>query len=236
MVRREEERFRQTLQRGEDLLDERARRRRRLAASDAFFLHDTLGFPIDLTREIADERGRAGRPRGLRRADGRAAHTGARRAQGRGRRGRARRSSSTASCSTSTAPPTSPAARSTRPKGAKVPALLVGGERVGAADDRRRGRRHPRPHAVLRGVRWPGRRHRHDHRRATARRVRVDRHAVRDRRVSSLHRGTVERGRAGRGRRGRRRDRRPAPRRDPPQPHRDPHPALGAARGARHRT
>ena len=57
-VTREEERFRQTLERGLDLLDEL------LEAGDisgerAFFLHDTLGFPIDLTREIADERGRS---------------------------------------------------------------------------------------------------------------------------------------------------------------------------------
>ena len=30
-----------------------------VTGEDAFFLHDTLGFPIDLTREIAEERGRA---------------------------------------------------------------------------------------------------------------------------------------------------------------------------------
>ena len=29
-----------------------------MSGDDAFFLHDTLGFPIDLTREIAAERGR----------------------------------------------------------------------------------------------------------------------------------------------------------------------------------
>jgi alanyl-tRNA synthetase len=58
VIRREEERFRATLQRGEDLLDEV------LSAGDvsgerAFFLHDTLGYPVDLTREVAEERGRA---------------------------------------------------------------------------------------------------------------------------------------------------------------------------------
>jgi alanyl-tRNA synthetase len=57
-VTREEERFRQTLRRGVELLDGK------LAAGDitggdAFFLHDTLGFPVDLTREIAEERGRS---------------------------------------------------------------------------------------------------------------------------------------------------------------------------------
>src|SRR4051794_24565323 len=57
VVRREEERFLHTLQRGEDMLADV------LDAGDvsgerAFFLHDTLGFPIDLTREIAEERGR----------------------------------------------------------------------------------------------------------------------------------------------------------------------------------
>jgi alanyl-tRNA synthetase len=57
VIRREEERFRATLARGEDLLDEL------LTAGDvsgerAFFLHDTLGYPVDLTREVAEERGR----------------------------------------------------------------------------------------------------------------------------------------------------------------------------------
>jgi alanyl-tRNA synthetase len=57
VVGREEERFHQTLRRGVELLDDK------LAAGDvsggdAFFLHDTLGFPVDLTREIAAERGR----------------------------------------------------------------------------------------------------------------------------------------------------------------------------------
>jgi alanyl-tRNA synthetase len=57
-VGREEERFRQTLERGLDMLDELVQRGD-VSGQDAFFLHDTLGFPIDLTREIAGERGRA---------------------------------------------------------------------------------------------------------------------------------------------------------------------------------
>ncbi len=56
-VQREEERFRQTLERGLDLLDE-LMELGDIPGDDAFFLHDTLGFPIDLTREIAAERGR----------------------------------------------------------------------------------------------------------------------------------------------------------------------------------
>jgi alanyl-tRNA synthetase len=57
-VAREEERFRQTLERGLDMLDGLVTRGD-VSGDDAFFLHDTLGFPIDLTREIAAERGRA---------------------------------------------------------------------------------------------------------------------------------------------------------------------------------
>src|SRR3954454_2524157 len=56
-VQREEERFRQTLERGLDLLDGLLADGD-VSGSDAFFLHDTLGFPIDLTREIAEERER----------------------------------------------------------------------------------------------------------------------------------------------------------------------------------
>ncbi len=58
VVAREEERFRQTLRRGLELLDEKLEAGD-VSGSDAFFLHDTLGFPVDLTREIAEERGRA---------------------------------------------------------------------------------------------------------------------------------------------------------------------------------
>jgi alanyl-tRNA synthetase len=57
VIAREEERFRQTLARGLDLLDG-ILSEGDVTGSDAFFLHDTLGFPIDLTREIAAERDR----------------------------------------------------------------------------------------------------------------------------------------------------------------------------------
>ncbi len=58
VVQREEESFRATLQRGLDLLDD-VLAKGDVSGDDAFFLHDTLGFPFDLTREIAGERGRA---------------------------------------------------------------------------------------------------------------------------------------------------------------------------------
>ena len=57
VARREEERFRTTLTRGLEFLDG-VLRDGDVNGDDAFFLHDTLGFPIDLTREIAGERGR----------------------------------------------------------------------------------------------------------------------------------------------------------------------------------
>ena len=57
IVRREEERFRTTLTRGLEFLDGVVRNGD-VDGDEAFFLHDTLGFPIDLTREIAGERGR----------------------------------------------------------------------------------------------------------------------------------------------------------------------------------
>jgi len=58
VVRREEERFRSTLQRGLDYLDGLLAGGD-VSGEDAFYLHDTLGFPVDLTREIAGERSRA---------------------------------------------------------------------------------------------------------------------------------------------------------------------------------
>jgi alanyl-tRNA synthetase len=59
VVVREEERFRQTLKAGTNILDtelERVGEGGRLPGSVAFTLHDTHGFPLELTREIAAER------------------------------------------------------------------------------------------------------------------------------------------------------------------------------------
>ncbi len=55
---REEERFRQTLRNGLSILEgELASGPTRLSGSTAFVLHDTYGFPLELTQEIAGERG-----------------------------------------------------------------------------------------------------------------------------------------------------------------------------------
>ena len=55
VIAREEARFLTTLARGLELLDD-VLARGDVSGADAFFLHDTLGFPVDLTREIAEER------------------------------------------------------------------------------------------------------------------------------------------------------------------------------------
>jgi alanyl-tRNA synthetase len=60
VVTREEERFRQSLRSGSTILDEELRRAGpggTLAGSTAFKLHDTYGFPLELTLELAAERG-----------------------------------------------------------------------------------------------------------------------------------------------------------------------------------
>jgi alanyl-tRNA synthetase len=58
VVSREEERFRRTLESGHQLLDtELEESGAELPGIVAFKLHDTYGFPIELTREIAAERG-----------------------------------------------------------------------------------------------------------------------------------------------------------------------------------
>jgi len=58
VIEREEVAFRATLARGVEMLDGIVARGD-ISGDDAFFLHDTLGFPIDLTREVAEEQGRA---------------------------------------------------------------------------------------------------------------------------------------------------------------------------------
>ncbi len=57
VVTREEERFRRTLESGHQLLDTELEVSDSLSGTAAFKLHDTYGFPIDLTKEIASERG-----------------------------------------------------------------------------------------------------------------------------------------------------------------------------------
>jgi alanyl-tRNA synthetase len=57
VVSREEERFRQTLRAGSNILEEElARGGGRVSGEVAFRLHDTFGFPVEITREIAAER------------------------------------------------------------------------------------------------------------------------------------------------------------------------------------
>jgi alanyl-tRNA synthetase len=53
----EEERFGQTLARGMRLFEEVAQKGGDIAGEDAFRLHDTYGFPLELTQELARERG-----------------------------------------------------------------------------------------------------------------------------------------------------------------------------------
>jgi alanyl-tRNA synthetase len=58
VLTREEERFRQTLKTGLAILeDELESKPSQLPGSTAFMLHDTYGFPLELTEEIAGERG-----------------------------------------------------------------------------------------------------------------------------------------------------------------------------------
>ena len=56
LIRAEEERFRDTLARGEKLFGEIVAKGE-ITADDAFRLHDTYGFPWELTKELAAERG-----------------------------------------------------------------------------------------------------------------------------------------------------------------------------------
>lgn len=54
----EEERFRKTLDRGEKLLaDILSRETKQISGKDAFELYDTYGFPVELTAEVAEEKG-----------------------------------------------------------------------------------------------------------------------------------------------------------------------------------
>ena len=77
----EEEAFLTTLRSGTAILDTaiadtKKSRQKQLSGEKAFQLHDTYGFPIDLTLEIAAEAGLGVDAEGFRKLMGRAAHTG----------------------------------------------------------------------------------------------------------------------------------------------------------------
>lgn len=60
VIKREEERFRQTIDRGVSLLEEimeKSPESKTISGEDAFKLYDTFGFPMELTKEIAAEKG-----------------------------------------------------------------------------------------------------------------------------------------------------------------------------------
>ena len=56
-IEAEEEKFARTLEAGSARLEELVRAGGTISGADAFRLHDTFGFPIDLTIEMAAERG-----------------------------------------------------------------------------------------------------------------------------------------------------------------------------------
>lgn len=59
-IKREEERFKQTIDRGMGLLEElieKSSELKTINGEDAFKLYDTYGFPLELTKEIAEEKG-----------------------------------------------------------------------------------------------------------------------------------------------------------------------------------
>lgn len=62
VIDQEEERFANTIDKGLEILadlekDMEAKGTKVLAGEDAFKLYDTYGFPIDLTKEILDDKG-----------------------------------------------------------------------------------------------------------------------------------------------------------------------------------
>ena len=58
VIRGESERFNRTIEQGMEQFEKiAARHARSIPGSDVFKLHDTFGFPLELTRELADERG-----------------------------------------------------------------------------------------------------------------------------------------------------------------------------------
>ena len=130
-----------------------------LDGETVFQLYDTFGFPVDLTADIARERGVASTSRASRRRCSASASGRARRRDFRCRRERRIRR----------ARDRVPRLRHARPSRRSVVALYREGTAVEVRRGWRRGGRRARPDAVLRRVRRAGRRQRRAARPATAR-------------------------------------------------------------------
>ncbi len=139
-----------------------------MTGDDAFFLHDTLGFPIDLTREIAGERGRSTDVDGFhvrmqeQRTRAKEAHKAA------GGKGEGAPLELYRELADELGATDFTGRQEYETIGAKVRALVGGRERLAQADAGARGERGARPHPVLRRVRRPGGRHRGDRDRRAA--------------------------------------------------------------------
>ena len=57
VIKKEEERFAKTLDRGYKMLEEFISEKKDIDGESAFKLYDTYGFPFELTKEIAEENG-----------------------------------------------------------------------------------------------------------------------------------------------------------------------------------
>ncbi len=222
---REETQFRRTLRNGlgileaemADLADEAP-----LSGHVAFTLHDTYGFPYEVTAEIAEDRGHPVERDAF--DEDMAQQKAQSKAGGRRNKG-ADRDAALGAYQDLLAD-----ARSHRVHGPGGGELHRHGPRPGPHRRRRRARGVPRPHPLLRRVRRPGGRHRHPHR------------PVGHGRGPRHHRGGARPGpppgpaqgrRPGGRRPGHRGHRRPSPGGHQAQPHRHPPAPLGPPRGAR---
>ena len=233
---KEEERFRQTLRNGLTILEsELVGGTGELSGSTAFVLHDTYGFPLELTQEIAGERDVAVDVAGFETemAEQRQRAKAARRKGGDDANVDAYREVVEQFGTTDVRRLHRGHLDGPRPAVVPVASREVGRAAEEAADERSEPecrRDLPRPHPVLRRERRPGRRPRHDHHRD--RHGRGPRHDVRPAQPAPPHRPRHQRHDHARpGRHGGHR-RRPA-RRHPAQPHRHPPAAPRPARGAR---